>query len=122
MSIVNCQWSIVNGQQSAACPATKGSVERVGGQRSAVFVYIVECADQTLYTGWTTDVERRLKAHNAGRGARYTQRRNPVRLVYIEEVPDRRAALKRELQIKRMSRSEKLNLISQTLNVKRFNV
>lgn len=98
--MVNRQSSIVNGQQSA-----------VGGQRSAVFVYIIECADQTLYTGWTTDVERRLKAHNAGRGARYTQQRSPVRLVYIEEVPDRRAALKRELQIKRMSRAEKLKLI-----------
>ena len=83
----------------------------VSGQRSAVFVYMVECADQTLYTGWTTDVERRLKAHNAGRGARYTQQRGPVRLVYVEEVADRRAALKRELQIKRMSRAEKLKLI-----------
>jgi putative endonuclease len=77
----------------------------------AVYIYIVECADQTLYTGWTTDVERRLKAHNAGRGAKYTQQRQPVRLVYIEEAPDRRAALKRELQIKRMSRVEKLKLI-----------
>ena len=109
--MVNRQLSIVNGQQTA-----------VGGQWSAVFVYVVECADQTLYTGWTTDVERRLKAHNAGRGAKYTQQRSPVRLVYIEEVPDRRAALKRELQIKRMSRAEKLKLISQTLNVERFNV
>ncbi|HXV97628.1 MAG TPA: GIY-YIG nuclease family protein [Anaerolineae bacterium] len=85
----------------------------VGGRRSAVYIYIVECADQTLYTGWTTDVERRLKAHNAGRGAKYTQQRQPVRLVYIEEAPDRRAALKRELQIKRMSRAEKLKLIGQ---------
>jgi putative endonuclease len=83
----------------------------VGGQRSAVFVYIVECADQTLYTGWTTNIERRLKAHNAGRGARYTQQRGPVRLIYQEELPDRGAALKRELQIKRMSRAEKLKLI-----------
>jgi putative endonuclease len=71
----------------------------------------VECADQTLYTGWTTDVARRLKAHNAGRGARYTQQRGPVRLVYVEELPDRPAALKRELQIKRMPRADKLKLI-----------
>jgi putative endonuclease len=85
----------------------------VSGRPSAVYVYIVECADQTLYTGWATDVERRLKAHNAGRGAKYTQQRQPVRLVYIEEAPDRRAALKRELQIKRMSRAEKLKLINQ---------
>jgi putative endonuclease len=77
----------------------------------AVFVYMVECADQTLYTGWTTDVARRLQAHNAGRGARYTQQRGPVRLVYVEELPDRRAALKRELQIKRMPRADKLRLI-----------
>lgn len=77
-----------------------------------VYVYILECADQTLYTGWTTDVERRVKAHNAGRGARYTQQRGPVRLVYVEEQPDRSAAMKRELQIKRMSRAGKLNLIA----------
>lgn len=77
----------------------------------SVFVYIVECADKTLYTGWTTDVKRRLKTHNAGRGARYTRERGPVRLVYVEEVPDRRAALKRELEIKRMRRAQKLKLI-----------
>jgi len=77
----------------------------------AAYVYIVECADQTLYTGWTTDIERRLKAHNAGKGARYTRERRPVRLVYTEEVPNRRAALKRELKIKRMRRSQKLKLI-----------
>ena len=83
----------------------------VSGRPSAVFVYIVECADQTLYTGWTTNIERRLKAHNAGRGAKYTQQRGPVRVVYSEEMPDRGAALKRELQIKRLSRAEKLKLI-----------
>ncbi len=78
-----------------------------------VFVYIVECADQPLYTGWTTHLERRLKAHNAGRGARYTREHGPVRLVYSEEAPDRRAALKRELAIKRMTRAQKLKLIAQ---------
>ncbi len=83
----------------------------MNGQPSSVFVYIVECADQTLYTGWTTDVERRLKAHNAGRGARYTQQRGPVRLVHVETWPDRRSAMMRELQIKRMSRADKLKLI-----------
>ena len=75
------------------------------------FVYMVECADKTLYTGWTTDIERRLKAHNAGRGAKYTRERGPVRLVYLEEVLNRRLALKRELAIKRMSRAKKLKLI-----------
>jgi putative endonuclease len=72
---------------------------------------MVECADQTLYTGWTTDVDRRIKTHNAGRGARYTRERGPVRLVYLEEAPDRGAALKRELAIKRMRRAAKLELV-----------
>lgn len=107
MSIVNSEWSIVNGQSQQAA---------VGGQPSAVFVYMVECADQTLYTGWTTDVERRVKMHNAGRGARYTRQHGPVRLVYTEEFPDRRAAMQRELQIKRMSRAEKLNLINNSVS------
>jgi putative endonuclease len=76
-----------------------------------VFVYIVECADTTLYTGWTTDLERRLKAHNAGRGARYTRERGPVRLAYVEELPDRSAAQRREVEIKRLQRVEKLKLV-----------
>jgi putative endonuclease len=75
------------------------------------FVYIVECADRTLYTGWTTNVERRLQTHNAGRGARYTRERGPVQLVYVEEVPSRSAALKRELVIKQMRRPDKLKLV-----------
>jgi len=78
----------------------------------SAFVYMVECADKTLYTGWTTDVDRRLKAHNAGRGAKYTRERGPVRLVYVEEMPNRRAAMKRELEIKRMRRAKKLTLIA----------
>ena len=77
----------------------------------AVVVYIVECADQTLYTGWTTDIEQRLKAHNSGRGAKYTRSRTPVRLVYSEEKPDRRTAMQRELEIKRLKRARKLELI-----------
>jgi putative endonuclease len=80
----------------------------------SAFVYMVECADKTLYTGWTTDVDRRLKAHNAGRGAKYTRERGPVRLVYVEEMPNRRAAMKRELEIKRMRRTKKLALIAGT--------
>jgi putative endonuclease len=80
----------------------------------SAFVYIVECADKTLYTGWTTDVSRRVKVHNAGRGARYTRDRGPVRLVYVEELPNRRAAMKRELEIKRMRRAKKLELIGVT--------
>lgn len=77
-----------------------------------VVVYIVECADGTFYTGWTTNIERRVKQHNAGRGAKYTKMRGPVRLVYIEPQPNRPAALKRELQIKRLSRDQKFKLIA----------
>ena len=76
------------------------------------FVYIVRCADDTLYTGWSMDVARRVKAHNAGRGARYTRLHRPVVLVYTEEVPSRSAALKREYAIKRYPRAKKLALFN----------
>ncbi|MGD8625353.1 MAG: GIY-YIG nuclease family protein [Anaerolineae bacterium] len=75
------------------------------------FVYIVACSDGTLYTGWTTDVEARVKAHNAGRGSRYCKQRRPVRLVYQEELPDRSAAQRRELAIKRLPRRKKVEMI-----------
>jgi len=79
---------------------------------TACFCYIVECADGTLYTGWTTDPERRVKVHNRGLGARYTKMRRPVRLVYVEPQPDRAAAMKRERAIKRMTREGKRKLIA----------
>jgi putative endonuclease len=72
------------------------------------YCYIVECADGTFYTGWTTDPERRVKIHNAGRGARYTRARRPVKLVYLEEQPDRTTAMKRERAIKALSREKKM--------------
>ena len=75
------------------------------------YVYLVECADGSLYTGWAVDVEQRVKAHNAGRGARYTRLHGPVKLVYAEEQPDRAAAMRRELEIKRWPRAKKLKLI-----------
>ena len=75
------------------------------------FCYIVECADGTLYTGWTTDPERRVKVHNRGLGARYTKMRRPVRLVYVEPQPDRTAAMKREIEIKKMRREGKEKLV-----------
>lgn len=74
-------------------------------------VYMVECADGTLYTGWTNRLERRLEAHNSGRGAKYTRSRRPVRLVWAESQPDSSAALRREAAVKRLSRREKLALI-----------
>ncbi len=78
------------------------------------FVYILSCADGTLYTGVTTDTVRRTAEHNEanGRGARYTRSRRPVRLVYREPAADRGAASRREVAIKRLSRTEKLALIS----------
>ena len=76
------------------------------------WVYILECRDGTLYTGCTDDVPRRLAAHNAGRGAKYTRSRTPVLLRYREEQPDRSAALRREAAIKRLTRTEKHTLIA----------
>jgi putative endonuclease len=75
------------------------------------FVYMVECADGSLYTGWAVDVGKRVAAHNAGRGARYTRIHRPVKLVYVEACVSRAAAQQRELAIKRMPRARKLRLI-----------
>lgn len=68
---------------------------------------MVHCANDAFYTGWTTDPLRRVKEHNAGRGARYTQMHGPVELVYVEEVEDHSAALKREAEIKRYTHQRK---------------
>lgn len=80
------------------------------------YCYIVECADGTYYTGWAIDPEKRVAMHNKGRGARYTRTRVPVKLVYVEELPDRLSAMKREIAIKRMNRKGKGNLISEESN------
>ena len=75
------------------------------------FVYMVRCADGTLYTGYARDPEHRTKNHNAGRGAKYTARRLPVTLVYWEQCDSRGAALKREYEVKRLARSAKEMLV-----------
>lgn len=75
------------------------------------YCYMVECSDGTYYTGWTTNPTRRVRAHNAGRGGRYTRSRRPVRLVFIEEQDDRARAMRRERAIKAMTRREKQELI-----------
>jgi len=75
------------------------------------FCYLLECADGTYYTGWTTDPPRREKEHNAGRGAKYTRSRRPVKLIYVEEQPDRSSAQKRESAIKSFSRKRKEKLV-----------
>lgn len=74
-------------------------------------VYILRCGDGSLYTGITTDVQARFEAHSSGKGAKYTRGRGPLELVYTEQCPDHSAALKRELQIKTMTRKQKLALI-----------
>ncbi|USF25815.1 hypothetical protein N510_000731 [Firmicutes bacterium ASF500] len=75
------------------------------------YVYILRCGDGTLYTGITDNIPRRLAAHQAGRGAKYTRGRGPLELVYQEEAPDKPAALRREIEIKRFKRTEKERLI-----------
>jgi putative endonuclease len=75
------------------------------------FVYIVRCADGTLYTGWTTDATRCVAQHSAGRGARYTRMHRPVMLVYREETPDRSTAMRREVTIKKLDRERKERLV-----------
>lgn len=77
------------------------------------YAYIVRCADGTLYTGWTNDLIKRMKAHNSGSGAKYTRTRRPVELVYFEEFDTKQEAMSREWHIKRLSREEKFILISQ---------
>lgn len=75
------------------------------------YVYLLQCADGTLYTGYTDDPVRRTRVHNAGKGAKYTRSRLPVELVYQERCSDKSAALRREYAIKQMTRQQKLNLI-----------
>ena len=75
------------------------------------YTYILRCSDGSLYTGWTTDLNKRLEAHNSGNGAKYTKVRRPVELVYYEEYEDKKDAMKREYAIKQLSRDNKLKLI-----------
>ena len=74
------------------------------------YCYILECSDGTFYTGWTNDPERRVAQHNKGKGARYTKTRRPVKMVYLEEQPDKITALKRERAIKALPRKKKMEL------------
>lgn len=76
------------------------------------YTYIVECADGTLYTGWTNNLEKRIREHNAGRGAKYTKSRRPVKLVYQECFAEKEEAMRREAAIKKLSRAEKEKLIA----------
>ena len=75
------------------------------------YTYILRCKDDTLYCGWTNNLEKRLESHNSGNGAKYTKYRRPVELVYYETFATKEEAMRREYEIKQMSRQEKLKLI-----------
>lgn len=77
------------------------------------FTYLLRCADGSLYCGWTNHLEERVRAHNEGRGAKYTRGRRPVELVYYEEFATKQEAMRRECEIKRLTRREKLALAAQ---------
>ena len=78
------------------------------------YTYILKCSDNTLYTGYTNDLDKRINTHNSGKGAKYTRGRIPVKLVYMEEFQDKLDAQKRERTIKKLSRLNKLKLIGDT--------
>lgn len=80
-------------------------------QHQGNYTYIVKCSDETLYTGWTNNLKKRMEAHNSGKGAKYTKNRRPVELVYFEEYDTKQEAMKREYAIKHLSRQKKLALI-----------
>ena len=77
------------------------------------YTYIVTCRDGSLYTGWTNDLEKRIKAHNEGKGAKYTKARLPVELAYFETFQTKKEAMQREWEIKKMTRKEKIALIEE---------
>ena len=79
------------------------------------YVYILRCNDDSLYTGWTNDLDKRIKAHSNGKGAKYTKSRLPVELVYFEEYENKVEAMRREYAIKQLKRKEKLMLINKKI-------
>lgn len=107
----------VGGPRASECPEAYDTAkavlealfERINGKNH--YVYILKCSDNTFYTGYTTDPGRRVKAHNSGKGAKYTRSRRPVELIYTEEFDDKREAQRREYAIKQLTRSEKEKLI-----------
>ena len=78
------------------------------------YVYIIECSDGTFYTGWTNNLEKRIDMHSKGTGAKYTKGRGPVKLIYHEEFEDKKDAMKREYEIKKLTREGKMLLIKKT--------
>lgn len=79
------------------------------------YVYIIECSDGTFYTGWTNNLEKRINMHSNGTGAKYTKGRGPVKLVHYEEFEEKKYAMKREYEIKKLTRKAKMILISEAV-------
>ncbi len=75
------------------------------------YVYILRCKDNSLYTGWCVDLEKRLALHNSGKGAKYTRSKRPCKLVYYEEIDNKSEALKREIAIKKLTKAKKEDLV-----------
>ncbi len=109
----------IGGPRASECPEAydvakailEALFEHIGSNDKKHYVYILKCADNTFYTGYTTDPERRAKVHNSGKGAKYTRSRRPVELIYTEEFDDKREAQRREYAIKQLTRAEKEKLI-----------
>ena len=96
---------------SDACLGTKESMqEKDRPESDRCYTYMVRCADNSLYTGWTVDLEKRVAAHNSGQGAKYTKSRRPVVLVYYEVFENRQDAMRREYAIKQLTKKEKESL------------
>ena len=93
-----------------------GAMSEIENCDQLFFTYIVKCADQTLYTGWTNNLAKRITAHNAGKGARYTRSRLPVELLASWSFSSKREAMQMEHKLKELTRSQKLLLISQIVN------
>ena len=81
------------------------------------YVYIVECSDGTFYTGWTNNLDKRIYMHSNGVGAKYTKGRGPVKLMHYEEFEDKKDAMKREYEIKKLTRKAKVSLIKETQKI-----
>lgn len=100
--------ALQSGRVYAILTKAKGSV---ASMCKPAFAYLLQCADGSLYAGWTNDPDARLLAHNKGAGAKYTRARRPVTLAYLERCGDQHAAMRREAELKRMTRTQKLALI-----------
>jgi putative endonuclease len=87
-------------------------MEKEAEQENRNYTYLVRCADGTFYCGWTNDLDKRIKAHNEGRGAKYTRSRRPVTLVYWEEFSTKTEAMQREAAVKKLTRQQKERLIA----------